>query len=200
MDQILNTEIPELRRASSIQRLAGPEIQAVGKQIGSANAADVLNNIVANEEANADIQIARRTNTQKALGWGDAPMTMGDYSNADNDLLANLRQHTDALRKQYGAIAPQPGASAVRPPRPLLRLASRLRRRPTPELQATLRDIWHRLADWIGGGAQPASRRSLRLRCPPSAGIVRQLPDGSFAPPAPGLQYEGIAQCPVTSP
>ena len=37
MDQILNTEIPDLRKASGIQRLAGPEIQAVGKQIGTAN-------------------------------------------------------------------------------------------------------------------------------------------------------------------
>ena len=128
-------------------------------------------------------------------------MTMGDYSNADNDLLANLRQHTDALRKQYGAIAPQPGAfggSSTAPPA-APRVAPPEASDTNTQANASA-DIWHRLADWLGGGAQPAQPPQPAPQGPPSAGIVRQLPDGSFAAFRAGASVEGIAQCPVTSP
>ena len=46
----------------------------------------MLNNIIANEEAAADTQIARRSNAQNTLGIGGQPMTYTDYTNADNDL------------------------------------------------------------------------------------------------------------------
>jgi hypothetical protein len=113
MDQILNTEIPDLRKGMGIQRLAQPEIQAVGKTIGSATLPpNALNNIIANEEALADVQIARRGNAQRAIGLGDQPMSFTDYTNADNELNNSLKQRADALRAQYGAI----GTEAQQPP------------------------------------------------------------------------------------
>ena len=116
MDQILNTEIPDLRKASGIQRLAGPEIQAVGKQIGTASLPQpVLDNIIANEQATADLQVQRKANAQQALGVSGAPMSFDDYTTADNALNNSLKAKTDALRTQYNAIgtqAAQPRANA----------------------------------------------------------------------------------------
>ena len=73
---------------------------------------NVLNNIIANEEATADAQISRKTNAQQALGVGGAPMSFDDYTKADNDLNNNLKSKTDQLRQQYGAI----GTESQQPP------------------------------------------------------------------------------------
>jgi hypothetical protein len=143
MDQILNTEIPDLRKASGIQRLAGPEIQAVGKQIGSATLPpDVLNNIIANEEAVADVQIARRGNAQKAIGLGDQPMSFTDYTNADNELNNSLKQRADALRTQYGAIGTE-----AQQPAPVAQPAA-------PLGGSTVLDAIHGALGWLTGGSQ----------------------------------------------
>lgn len=123
IDNMLSTEIPELRKEAGITRLAGPEIQSLKPQIGSATMApEVLNNILANEAALADLQVKRRTNAQNVLfGQGD----MGGFVKGDNALYANLPVMTDALRKSYGAVGTQtqfptatagPGAPPGAPP------------------------------------------------------------------------------------
>jgi hypothetical protein len=157
MDQILNTEIPDLRKASGIQRLAGPEIQAVGKQIGSATLPpDVLNNIIANEEAAADVQIARRGNAQRAIGLGDQPMSFADYTNADNDLNNSLKQRADALRTQYGAIGTE-----AQQPAPVAQ--------PTAPLGGnTVLDAIHGALGWLTGGSQPSPQAPPPQATPPA--------------------------------
>ena len=171
IDQILNTEIPDLRKASGIQRLAGPEIQAVGKQIGTANLPPgVLNNIIANEEAAADTQIARRSNAQNTLGIGGQPMTYTDYTNADNDLNNSLKQRTDALRQQYDAIgtqAQQP-APIAQPGPPMLGGGS----------------IWDAVSHLFGGGSQtpPPPPPPPPVAAPPSGGFQFDPKTNSIVP------------------
>ena len=171
MDQILNTEIPDLRKQAGIQRLAGPEIVAVGKQIGSANLPpDVLNNIIANEEAAADTQIQRRVNAQRTLGLGDQPMSYTDFVNADNDLNNQLRAHTDALRQQYGAI----GTQAQAPPTQVVA---------PPPSTASVGNPLSAIIQWItGGGSQAAPATA-----PAPSVEIKPNPDGTY-PDAPRAQ------------
>ena len=171
IDQILNTEIPDLRKASGIQRLAGPEIQAVGKQIGTANLPPgVLNNIIANEEAAADTQIARRNNAQNTLGIGDQPMTYTDYTNADNDLNNSLKQRTDALRQQYDAI----GTQTQQPP-PIAQ--------PGPPALGS-GSIWDAVSHLFGGGppAPAPQPPSPPVQAPPSGGFQFDPKTNSIVP------------------
>ena len=166
MDQILNTEIPELRKASGIQRLAGPEIQAVGKQIGTAQLPPGdLNNIIANESVAADIQLARRANAQNALGLGSQTMSMTDYTNADNDLNASLQARTDAQRRLLNAIgtaAPPTTTSNPAPPPPPI----------STQTPAPSPSIWDLVSHLFGGGdagANPPSTPTPTPQTPPPA-------------------------------
>lgn len=169
MDQILNTEIPDLRKASGITRLAGPEITAVGKQIGSAGLPPQdLMNIIANEEAAADAQIQRRANALQASGLGNQPMSYSDFVNADTDLTNTLRAHTDALRQQYGAIGTTSQAAPVQTAAP-----------PPPQTAGggnPVTDALAAVAHWFtGGGSQaaPTAPAAPSVELDPNTGLPK---------------------------
>ena len=171
MDQILNTEIPDLRKASGIQRLAGPEITAVGKQIGTANLPQpVLDNIIANEQATADLQVQRKANAQQSLGVSGTPMSFDDYTKADNDLTNTLKAHTDALRTQYGAI----GTENQQPP-PIAQ--------PGPPALGS-GSIWDAVTRLFGGGppAPAPQPPPPPVQAPPSGGFQFDLKTNSIVP------------------
>ena len=169
MDQILNTEIPDLRKASGIQRLAGPEIQAVGKQIGTANLPQpVLDNIIANEQATADLQVQRKANAQQALGVGGAPMSFDDYTTADNALNNSLKAKTDALRTQYDAI----GTQAAQPPQVL---------QPGPPVLGG-GSIWDAVSRLFGGNPAPTPQPPPPVAAPPSGGYQFDPKTNSIVP------------------
>lgn len=114
MDQILNTELPDLRKQMGIRFYAGPEIKAANKTIGSASLPPpVLNNIIANEEAAADIQIQKAYLAQQArYGQGADTISPRDYYKQAMTMDASIQDRTDALRKAYNAIGTEtaPGA------------------------------------------------------------------------------------------
>jgi hypothetical protein len=124
MDNIIASELPDLK--GEFTRFAAPEIMAAGKQIGSADLPPgALMSIIANREASADLDIARRANALQVLGRGppgSQPMTPGQYSQAEDQLLGQYADHADALRRKYGAVGakpletPIPGTPQVAPP------------------------------------------------------------------------------------
>ena len=102
IQQIINAEIPDVRQKAGIQRLAGPAIKEEQLILGTANMPKkTLMNIIANEEASADLQIQRANLAYKAR---TGQMPMDDYYKQSLALDATIKQHTDELRNQYKAI------------------------------------------------------------------------------------------------
>ena len=102
IQQIINAEIPDVRQKAGIQRLAGPAIKEEQLILGTANMPKkTLMNIIANEEAAADLQISRATLAYQAR-TGQLPMN--EYYKQSLALDATIKQHTDELRKQYKAV------------------------------------------------------------------------------------------------
>ena len=109
IQQLINSEIPDVRQKAGIQRLAGPAIKEEQLILGTANMPkSVLNNIIANEEASADLQISRAQLAYQARNGG---MSMSDYYQKSLALDATIRQHTDELRNLYKAV----GTTKTRP-------------------------------------------------------------------------------------
>jgi hypothetical protein len=109
IQQIINAEIPDVRQKAGIQRLAGPAIKEEQLILGTANMPrKTLMNIIANEEAAADLQISR---AQLAYQARTGQIPMAEYYKQSLALDATIRQRTDELRKQYGAI----GTERTRP-------------------------------------------------------------------------------------
>ncbi len=114
IQQIINSEIPDVRQKAGIQRLAGPAIKEEQLILGTANLPrSVLNNIIANEDATADLQISRATLAYRAR-TGQIPMN--DYYKQSLALDATIKQHTDELRNQYKAVGTQKTRPADLPP------------------------------------------------------------------------------------
>jgi len=110
IQQIINAEIPDVRQKAGIQRLAGPAIKEEQLILGTANMPKkTLMNIIANEDAAADLQISR---AQLAYQARTGQMPMSDYYKQSLALDATIKQHTDELRNQYKAI----GTEKTRPP------------------------------------------------------------------------------------
>jgi hypothetical protein len=109
IQQIINAEIPDVRQKAGIQRLAGPAIKEEQLILGTANMPkSTLMNIIANEEATADLQISRAMLAYRAR-TGQIPMN--DYYKQSLALDATIKEHTDELRKAYKAI----GTERTRP-------------------------------------------------------------------------------------
>jgi hypothetical protein len=109
IQQIINAEIPDVRQKAGIQRLAGPAIQEEQLILGTANMPrSTLMNIIANEEATADLQISRATLAYQAR-TGQIPMD--EYYKQSLALDATIKDHTNELRNQYKAI----GTERTRP-------------------------------------------------------------------------------------
>ena len=146
MDQIVSTELPALRQAMGIKFYAGPEIQAAQRQLGSATLPpEVFNNILASENAVADLQIERRADAQRTLGLGDQPMSFADFTNADNARNARLQGLTDKYRTQLGAIGTE-----TQQPAPVAQPVA-------PLGGNTVLDAIHGALGWLTGGSQTPS-------------------------------------------
>jgi hypothetical protein len=144
--QIINSEIPDVRQKAGIQRLAGPAINEERLILGTANMPpNVLRNIVANEQASADAQIQRAALANKVrYGTGPDALSMADYSNQSRDIDAQIQQNTDTLRKQLHTVASnQPPQVSDQPP-------------PAPSIGSTLMDAFHAVGSLFGGGSQAA--------------------------------------------
>ena len=114
IQQIINSEIPDVRQKAGIQRLAGPAIKEEQLILGTANMPrSVLNNIIANEEATADLQISR---AQLAYQARTGQMSMNDYYKQSLALDATIKAHTDELRNQYKAVGTVKTRPADLPP------------------------------------------------------------------------------------
>jgi hypothetical protein len=121
IQQLLNSEIPDIRQKAGIQRLAGPAIKEEQLIIGNPNMPPkVMDNIIANEKAAADIQVERGNIAFKArYGQGQAALPMPDYAQQSFDLDNTIQQRTDDYRKQYGAVgteSQQPATITTPPP------------------------------------------------------------------------------------
>ena len=109
ISQIINSEIPDIRQKAGIQRLAGPAIKEEQLILGTANMPrSVLMNIIANEEASADLQISR---AQLAYQARTGQMPMDEYYKQSLALDATIKEHTDELRNLYKAV----GTTKTRP-------------------------------------------------------------------------------------
>ena len=114
IQQLINSEIPDVRQKAGIQRLAGPAIKEEQLILGTANMPkSVLNNIIANEEASADLQISRAQLAYQARNGG---MPMGEYYQKSLALDATIKQHTDELRNLYKAVGTLHTRPADAPP------------------------------------------------------------------------------------
>ena len=121
IQQLLNSEIPDIRQKAGIQRLAGPAIKEEQLIIGNPNMPPkVMDNIIANEKAAADIQVERGNIAFKArYGQGPDALAMPDYAQQSFDLDNTIQQRTDDYRKQYGAVgteSEQPATITTPPP------------------------------------------------------------------------------------
>jgi hypothetical protein len=123
IQQLLNSEIPDIRQKAGIQRLAGPAIKEEQLIIGQPNMPpQVMDNIIANEKAAADIQVERGNIAFRArYGQGQDALQMPDYAKQSMDLDNSFQSRTDDYRKQYGAIgtADQQPAPIAQPTAPL---------------------------------------------------------------------------------
>jgi hypothetical protein len=140
IQQLLNSEIPDIRQKAGIQRLAGPAIKEEQLIIGNPNMPpNVMDNIIANEKAAADIQVERGNIAFKArYGQGPDALPMDDYAKQSFDLDNTIQQRTNDYRKQYGAIgtADQQPAPVTQPEPPALTVGS----------------IWDAVSHLFGGG------------------------------------------------
>jgi hypothetical protein len=165
IQQIINSEIPDVRQKAGIQRLAGPAIQEEQLILGTANMPKkTLMNIIANEEAAADLQISR---AQLAYQARTGQMSMADYYKQSLALDATIKQHTDELRNQYKAI----GTEKTRPPEEALPQS------PPLNTGSTMDAIRALIAHLTGGSAQPSQQNSLPPQSP-----VFDIQNGKLVP------------------
>jgi hypothetical protein len=117
MENLINDELPDARKAAGIQRLAAPEISATKLIIGAANLPpSVLYQIIANEQGMANLQIEKGALAQKVKA---GQLSMTDYYKQKTAIEGRIHGTIEALRKQYGATGvakttPTPNGS--RPP------------------------------------------------------------------------------------
>jgi hypothetical protein len=144
IQQLLNSEIPDIRQKAGIQKLAGPAIKEEQLIIGQPNMPpQTINNIIANEKAAADIAVERGNVAFRArYGQGQDALSMPDYAKQSMDLDNSFQSRTDDYRKQFGAIG-----TADQQPAPIAQ--------PTVPLgDNTVLDAIHGALGWLTGGSQ----------------------------------------------
>jgi hypothetical protein len=105
MENLINDELPDARKAAGIQRLAAPEISATKLIIGAANLPPAtLYNIIANEQGMARLSIQKGDLAQKAAAH---QLTMDQYRVQKAAINSRIHETIEALRKQYGAAGTQ---------------------------------------------------------------------------------------------
>lgn len=166
IQQLLNSEIPDIRQKAGIQRLAGPAIKEEQLIIGSPNMPPkVMDNIISNEKAAADIAVERGNIAFKArYGQGSDALAMPDYAQQSMDLDNTIQQRTDSYRKQYGVIGTESQQPATID-------------QPAATLNAsTVMDPIHALLNWLTGGSQTPAPAPVPAPAPTPAPTPEQPP------------------------
>jgi hypothetical protein len=111
IDQLLKQQIPDLRKQAGFQRLAGVDLPYLTATIGAADLpTPVLMNILANEQAMAELAVKRKDNALRTLGYDrtQEPLYMPDYQTSDTGLTSEITGRVQQLRDAYHAVGTTP--------------------------------------------------------------------------------------------